>query len=160
MTETIAGPVDIQQSAAVARRRRWMAVLARSSAADLDAVLAGLDHVPAYTFLRTPEVGAIMLRGRAGGSGQRFNLGEATVTRCTIRFDDGTAGTSYALGRDTRRAEAAAVLDALLQKPGGEALFEAEIAPLEARQAAVREAASRKAASTKVDFFTLVRGEG
>lgn len=160
MAQTISGPVEMRQSAGSAQRRRWLAVLARASAAELEAVLARLDHAPAYTFLRAPEVGAIMLRGRAGGSGRRFNLGEATVTRCTIRLDDGTAGTSYSLGRDTRRAEAAAVLDALLQKPGGEALYETEIAPLEGRQAKDRQVASRKAASTKVDFFTLVRGEG
>ena len=139
-------------------RQAWMAVLARASHQELQEIIARLPGRPAYTLLRAAESGAIMVRARAGGSGRQFNLGEASVTRCTIRLADGTIGISYALGRDRRRAELAAVLDGLLQGDG--ALNQREIVPLAQRQQAQRHLASRKAAATKVDFFTMVRGEG
>lgn len=102
-----------------------------------------------------------MLEGRAGGGGRRFNAGEATVTRAVVRLDDGTMGFSYALGTDKRKAELAAVADALLQSDERHAEVDAAlIAPLAAAQADERNARSRKAAATKVDFFTLVRGDG
>lgn len=137
-----------------------MSVLARASLAQIRAIMERVGDMPAYTQLRAPESGAIMLRGRAGGGGRQFNLGEASLTRCAVRLEDGTAGLAYALGRDREKVELAAVLDALLQRSGsGRALFEREILPLAGIQAAQRELASRKAAATKVDFFTMVRGE-
>lgn len=154
-------PGKSRDDVALHARRRWIAVLARASADSLWEILDSLPEPPRYTLLRPPEVGAIMLEARAGGAGRRFNLGEATATRCTVRLADGTAGVSYALGRDVRRAEAAAVLDALLQQPAsGPELMRSAIEPLAKAQANARELASRKAAATKVDFFTLVRGEG
>lgn len=151
-------PVSGAEEAPV-RRQAWMAVLARASAQDLQSVLATVEPPPSYTVVRGPEVGAVMLGGRAGGTGARFNLGEATVTRCTVRLEDGTAGVSYALGRDVRRAVAAAVIDALLQREGERgALYERAVVPLARAQREARDLASRKAAATKVDFFTLVRG--
>lgn len=145
----------------MAKRRAWLAILARAETAELESAMSLLPMTPAYTVLRPAEVGAVMVRARAGGTGRRFNLGEATVTRCTVRLADGTAGVSYALGRDTRRAELAAVLDAVLQdRTFGLELHERAVAPLAARQAAARDRASREAAATKVDFFTLARGDG
>jgi alpha-D-ribose 1-methylphosphonate 5-triphosphate synthase subunit PhnG len=133
-----------------------MAVLARASRDELEALRAGAT-IPAYEILKAPEVGSVMVEGRAGGTGQRFNLGEATVTRC-VRTERGTMGHAYALGRDRAGAEIAAVLDALLQvETAGGALHQA-ITKLRAAQAARRETSSRKAAATKVEFFTLVRG--
>jgi alpha-D-ribose 1-methylphosphonate 5-triphosphate synthase subunit PhnG len=159
MTEQ--GPSKPGDAEPIAIRRAWLGVLARSPASALEAIIAALPAPPVYTVLRPPEVGAVMLEGRAGGSGRRFNLGEATVTRCTIRLADGTAGVSYALGRDVRRAEAAAVLDALLQDPQqGPELLRTAITPLARAHADARALASRKAAATKVDFFTMVREAG
>ena len=136
-----------------ARRRHWMAVLARATPAELQ---AGLRPVPAYTRLRGPEAGLVMLRGRAGGSGAPFNLGEATVARCTVRLDAGAVGHAYCLGRDLRQAELAAVLDALLQDPEAGPALEAEVvAPLAEAQAARRALLARRAAATQVQFFTL-----
>ena len=105
-----------------------------------------------------------MLRARIGGTGSQFNLGEASVTRCALRLegDDGAAltGMSWVLGRDQRHAELAAVFDALLQDPSrGPRLEQTLVRSLAASQSAKREQASRKAASTKVDFFTMVRGD-
>lgn len=137
-------------------RQRWMAVLARASRAEVE-TLAGAD-LPAHEVLKAPETGTVMIEGRAGGAGRRFNLGEATVTRCVVRLEDGAMGFAYALGRDGRKARLSAILDACLQHEAGDGELKRGIAALAASQAAARDLASRKAAATKVDFFTLVRG--
>ena len=98
-------------------RQRWMAVLARADAATLRRLLGAWGSLPAYTRLRGPETGLVMVRGRAGGGGAPFNLGEMTVTRCTVRLEDGLVGHAYVAGRDEEQAELAAVADALLQDP-------------------------------------------
>ena len=131
-----------------------MAVLARAGAEEMAAASAGL--LPAFTLLRGPELGLVMLRGRAGGAGAPFNLGEATVARCTVRTENGLVGHAYCLGRDLRRAELAAALDAALQDPARtEVLHAAVVGPLAAAQAVRRETLSRRAAATQVQFFTL-----
>lgn len=102
----------------------------------------------------------VMLRGRIGGTGDAFNLGEATVTRCAVRVGAGALGVGYALGRDRRKAELIAIFDALLQDATRHAQIQREVLdPLARQQAAQRDAVSRSAASSKVEFFTLVRGE-
>jgi alpha-D-ribose 1-methylphosphonate 5-triphosphate synthase subunit PhnG len=157
MSKAEAAP-DLADPVPEALRRRWLAVLARADRASLAAGLAGTD-VSAEDVVRAPEIGTVMLEGRAGGSGRRFNLGEATVTRCVVRLE-GRLGFAYALGRDTAKAHLAARLDALLQDPARRpGLMAAVVEPLECGQAAARELASRKAAATKVAFFTLVRGD-
>src|ERR1700719_2279950 len=98
-------------------RRRWMAVLARAEADRLRTLLGACATLPAHTVLRGPEGGLVMVRGRAGGGGAAFNLGEMTVTRCTVRTDAGFVGHAYVAGRDERQAEMAALADALLQDP-------------------------------------------
>lgn len=133
-----------------------MAVLARATRAEIEA-LAGAS-LPEHELLKAPETGTVMVEGRAGGSGRRFNLGEATTTRCVVRLGDGTMGFSYALGRDGRKARIAAILDARLQREAAGSALHRAVADLGASQAAARDTAGRKAAATKVDFFTLVRG--
>jgi alpha-D-ribose 1-methylphosphonate 5-triphosphate synthase subunit PhnG len=141
------------------QRKDWMRLLARAKASDIAALLRDLPPLPTDALVRPAETGTIMVEGRAGGSGARFNLGEATVTRCVVRVGE-HLGFSYALGRDREQAHLAAKLDALLQDESRrEALLEAVIAPLAEAQKKARELASRKAAATKVDFFTLVRGD-
>lgn len=150
---------------AAPERRRWMSVLAKAELGELEGAWERLADKPAYAWLRRPEAGMVMVRARAGGSGAQFNLGQMTVTRCALRLASGEAvpgcvGLGYVQGRSKRHAELAAAFDALLQDEGRRAALEqAVIAPLEAAQAGRREARSRKAASTKVNFFTLVRGE-
>ena len=140
-------------------RQAWMAVLARAGRDDLEAIVSRLGGLPGHVVLKPAEAGTLMVEGRAGGTGRRFNLGEATMTRCVVRLESGAVGFAYALGTDRRKALLSAILDALLQdRVHGPGLAEIEIAPLAARQRAAREAALRKAAATKVDFFTLVRG--
>lgn len=137
-----------------ARRRNWMAVLARAKAAEIEALLPR--PLPPHTRLRGPEVGLAMVRGRAGGTGAAFNLGEMTVTRCTVRDAAGRIGHAVVAGRDECRAELAAALDAALQDPARRnGLHEAVIAPLGVAQEAARTAVAAKAAATRVEFFTL-----
>ena len=136
-----------------AARRRWMAVLARSDAAELSERLGTL---PAYRVLRGPEAGLVMVRGRTGGGGAPFNLGEMTATRCTVRTDTGCVGHAYIAGRNERLAELAALTDALLQDPTRQnALLEEVIEPLAAMQQERRDAVSAKAAATRVQFFAM-----
>ena len=136
-------------------RRDWMAVLARAEAVDIERLI-GPQALPPYSRLRGPEVGLAMVRGRAGGSGAPFNLGEVTVTRCTVRDEAGRIGYAVVVGREQRRAELAAAMDAALQDPARHAaLHRAVIAPLEAAQQAGRAAAAGKAAATRVAFFTM-----
>ncbi len=140
----------------VTERQRWMAVLARAPAEDIAARIDAAGGLAPHTRLRGPEVGLVMVRGRAGGSGAKFNLGEMTVTRCTVRDAEGRIGHAYVAGREPRRAELAAALDAALQDDARRAaLLDAVVAPLAAAQAASRATVARKAAATKVDFFAM-----
>ena len=143
-------PTPVEPHAA---RQHWMGILARADAATL-AERMGAD-LPAWRHLRQPETGLVMVRGRTGGAGQPFNLGEMTVTRCAVRLDDGTVGHAYVRGRDRRHAELAAIADALLQRDA--TLVDRLIAPLAAAQAATRRDRSREAAATRVEFFTVAR---
>jgi alpha-D-ribose 1-methylphosphonate 5-triphosphate synthase subunit PhnG len=140
-----------------AERRRWMGVLARArGAAEIEALLAKAPALPPHARLRGPETGLVMVRGRAGGDGAPFNLGEMTVTRCAVRLVDGAVGHAYLAGRDARQAELAAALDAALQDPVRRpALLQAVVEPLAAGQDAARSQAARKAAATRVQFFTM-----
>ena len=134
-------------------RQRWMAVLARAPLADL---AAAAPLLPSYTVLRGPELGLVLLRGRAGGTGAAFNIGEATLARCTVRSDAGHVGHAYCLGRDLQQAELAAALDAGLQDPvRAPAIAAGVIAPLAHAQAEQRRAVAERAAATQVQFFTL-----
>jgi alpha-D-ribose 1-methylphosphonate 5-triphosphate synthase subunit PhnG len=142
------------------QRRRWLAVLARAATDQLETCWAETGE-PQLTLLRQPETGLVLARGRAGGTGQRFNLGEITVTRCAVQSADGHIGHGYVAGRDRRKAELVASFDALLQAPDRRgALLARVVEPLAAAQADARAATARKAAATRVEFFTLVRGEG
>jgi alpha-D-ribose 1-methylphosphonate 5-triphosphate synthase subunit PhnG len=140
-------------------RRAIMALCAEATPAELEAALAAVGYAGGVIALRAPEVGLVMTRGRIGGDGRRFNLGEATVTRAAVQLDDGQTGFAYQLGRDKARARAAAVLDALWQSPVHRATVEATLACVARRVEAERVLAARRAAATRVEFFTLVRGE-
>ncbi|MDJ0611916.1 MAG: phosphonate C-P lyase system protein PhnG [Kiloniellales bacterium] len=144
----------------MAARRAWMSLLARASPEDLEAVWDALEDPPSRRWLRRPETGLVMVRGRAGGTGQAFNLGEMTVTRCVLATEEGYSGHATVAGRDARHAELAACFDALLQDPRRRPALERDLlARLERARAAADRARAAAAAATKVEFFTLVRGE-
>ena len=123
------------------------------------ALHAGTGPAPAHEALRRPEAGTVMARGRAGGTGAPFNLGEVTVTRASVRLASGETGHGYAQGRDRAKAVAAALIDAMMQTEAAPRLRRLVLEPLAAEMAAAAEARARKAAATKVEFFTMVRGE-
>ena len=141
-------------------RPAWLAVLARATLTQLQAQAPVANTLPPLQQVRAPEVGMVMLRGRVGGTGNPFNLGEASVVRCAVRLGDGPLGVSYALGRDKRRAELAALFDALLQDPQHHDSVQRElIAPLAMAQTQARAQKQSDVAASKVEFFTFVRGE-
>ncbi|GAB0116626.1 phosphonate metabolism protein PhnG [Acidisoma sp. 7E03] len=140
----------------ITRRQNWMATLARSDRQAIEARLAEVAPLPSHMRLRGPEAGLVMVRGRAGGSGGAFNLGEMTVTRCSVRNAQGRVGHAYIAGRDGKKAELAAALDAALQDPDLTAgLEEQVIAPLARALAAAEAQTAAEAEATRVDFFTL-----
>lgn len=137
-------------------RQRAMGLLARAQ----PEVLAELfPDLPKHNILRGPEIGAVMVRGRMGGSGAPFNMGEMSVTRCSVSLPCGTVGHAYVQGRDKSHARRAAVLDALLETGQDDTLSARILTPLETAETEHRESRARKAAATKVEFFTMVRGE-
>jgi len=138
------------------KRPGWMGLLARSTPARLASLFADL---PPHDMLRPPEIGSVMVRGRMGATGQPFNLGEMTVTRCVVRLITGEVGHAHVQGRDKRHATRAAVLDALLASPAADTVRQMVLAPLHADETTRRSARASRAATTRVEFFTLVRGE-
>jgi alpha-D-ribose 1-methylphosphonate 5-triphosphate synthase subunit PhnG len=140
-----------------------MALLSRAPLPLLEQGLADQAQAP-LQWLRKPETGLYMVQGRVGGTGERFNLGEITVTRCALRLGDAgnaAVGVAYVLGRDHRQARLAAIADALLQEPARQDLLEqAVLEPV--RQHLARRQARRaaRAQSTQVDFFTVAREAG
>ncbi|MEO0456886.1 MAG: phosphonate C-P lyase system protein PhnG [Cyanobacteria bacterium P01_A01_bin.114] len=146
-------------------RQRWMAVFAKARLPSMQGRLAQCDSLPHYHYLRPPEIGLTMVRGRAGGTGQLFNLGEMTMTRCVVQLDETVegqviSGFGYVAGRSQQHAELAAWGDALLQHPAWQlTIYERVVTPLavEARQRQAQSA--RQTEATQVNFFTLLRGE-
>lgn len=136
-----------------------MGLLARAPEGRVTALVADAGLSEATTALRTPEIGSVMVRGRAGGTGAAFNLGEMTVTRASLQLAGGTVGHGYIQGRSKPDAEAAALVDALMQTDRASAVRAAVLDPLAQEEHDRRATRARKAAATKVDFFTLARGE-
>ena len=146
-------------------RQYWLGILARAPLDFLELHLAALAQGP-HQWLRPVETGLVMVRGRAGGTGQRFNLGEATVTRCVIRPDAALTachqvGVGYVLGCSHRQALLVALADALLQERDLHALWYARlIAPLISLLAEKSAEQRAQTQSTRVEFFTVARESG
>ena len=156
-------PTTTPTTTGPAARKHWMSLLAKAPPARLaalfDALFDGVGTRPSFTWLRPPEVGGVMLRGRMGGTGAPFNLGEMTVTRCALKLGSGEVGHAYVQGRDKAHAERAALVDALMQTDRAGAVSRTVLDPLAEEAAAAKRARAAKAAATRVDFFTMVRGE-
>jgi alpha-D-ribose 1-methylphosphonate 5-triphosphate synthase subunit PhnG len=144
------------KATAPAIRKRWMALLATALPARLATLVPEL---PNHEMLRAPEIGTVMVQGRMGGTGGAFHLGEMTVTRCSLRLDCGTVGHGYVQGRDKVHAQRVAIVDAWMQTPLADQIQREVLNVLEAEAARRQEEQARKSAATKVDFFTMVRGE-
>ena len=141
-------------------RQRWISVLAKASVGELTDAWDTITNKPDYRFLRQPETGMIMVRAKTGGSGQAFNLGEMTVTRCTVKTGSGFVGCGYVMGRDHQHAAYAALFDAILQDENHRPyVLETIISQFERTQQRQKDIDSKKSAASKVDFFTMVRGD-
>lgn len=140
-------------------RQSWMNLLAKAPPERLDALFTKFGTAPEFDWLQPPEVGAVMVRGRAGGTGAPFNLGEVSVTRCALTLATGEVGHGYVQGRDKAHARHAALIDAMMQTKAAARLEEKVLAPIEREMTKARQARAEKAAATKVEFFTMVRGE-
>ncbi|AXT26946.1 phosphonate C-P lyase system protein PhnG [Ruegeria sp. AD91A] len=140
-------------------RKEWVGLLARAPDATLMTLWGGIQDCPIFEWLRGPEVGGVMVRGRIGGSGALFSLGEMTVTRCSVVLQDGTVYHGYVQGRSKSKAEAAALIDATVQTATAGDLQARLRDPLRQQMQAYKTARAAEAAATKVEFFTQVRGE-
>jgi len=137
-----------------------MRICADATEAELEQAVAAFGPAAEADEVRAPETGLVMLRGRIGGDGTPFNVGEATVTRAVVRLKNGTLGYAYLLGRSAKRARCAAVIDALGQYEAMRAMLqEALVDPVESRRNAELKREREETAATRVNFFTLVRGE-
>ena len=149
-----------EESSGQARRKAAMAVLAHADAEDIAGHLGSI-ALPVHEDLREPENGLVMVRGRVGGDGAPFNLGEATVSRAAVRLATGEVGFGYTLGRDRHKATLIALCDAMVQSDQFAAAVESDVlAPLRAAMTEQRKRKAAETAATRVDFYTLVRGEG
>lgn len=148
------------EASSTSPRQRWLGILARADLRELQE--AWVEHAgdASYHFLRKPEIGLVMARGRVGGTGPPFNLGEMTVTRCAVQLANAEiVGFGYVGGRSPQRAELVAGFDALLQVAEHSVRLQSKvIEPLDKRQRSRREGAASKIAQTRVEFFTMVRG--
>ncbi|MCM2504381.1 phosphonate C-P lyase system protein PhnG [Aureimonas altamirensis] len=149
------------QSDETVRRKRAIDAVALCPPARFDQLYEALSvDMPSAETLRGPEIGSVMLRGRIGGAGAPFNLGEASVTRASVRLADGAVGHSMLLGRHGERSTRAAHVDALWQTHAYRDAVEARlIEPAIAARRALALDERAQAEATRVDFFTMVRGD-
>ncbi len=137
-----------------------MAVLADSETAEIERHLEAIGPLPAHADLREAQCGLLMVRGCIGGDGAPFNLGEATVSRAAVRLESGEVGFGYVLGRDLAKARLIALCDALIQCETYRVRVERDVlSPIGRRILSKRTLKAEQIAATKVEFFTLVRGE-
>lgn len=150
------------QERPVYSRDVWMGVLAKARLRDIESHWRSLSH-PAFVWIRRPEFGVVMARGRASGTGAQFNFGEVTITRCSLRIETGEIGVGYVLGRSKRHAGLAALFDAMMlrEAPAAESDVGLCIDALAQAEAARRYALMKEAQTSKVDFFMMSpSGEG
>ncbi len=148
-----------QESPPDPARKKAMGLLARATLDELNAAWEALADKPDVHPVRGPETGLVMVRGRIGGGGDPFNLGEATVSRATIRLSSGEIGHGQLLGADRQRARLAAIFDALAQREDGRANVDALLHQVADRLALEERRKAEETAATRVDFFTMVRGD-
>jgi len=142
------------------QRQRWISVLARADFADLQQHWHATGINSKFTPIRPAEIGLSQVQGRIGATGRKFNMGDVTISRAVIQLESGEMGYSYVQGRNKQHAEVAAIIDGLMQtEQHNEQLEHQLIQPLAAIKSAQEQARNNAVSSSKVDFFTLVRGE-
>lgn len=142
------------------QRKHWMSALARALPEEVEQAWDETPDKPGYSFLRAPQIGLAMVRGKTGAQGEVFNLGEIPMTRASVRLDSGTVGHGYVAGRRPRHAELCALFDALAQEQGRrEDVLSRVVRPLEVAAHKRKTKRNRQTEATKVEFFTMVRGD-
>lgn len=153
-------PQDAPQVNVAEARKQAMDTLSGATAQELSSAWKSWVPKPKVDPVRGPETGLVMVRGSIGGGGAPFNLGEATVTRATVKLSNGKIGHGYALGTDRTKVQQAAIFDALWQGENTRADVEERlIRPVTERMRSEDARKRDEVAATKVDFFTMVRGE-
>lgn len=141
-------------------RKTWMGLLSCADPDDLATIRKNLDSLIDYIYIIKPETGMIMVQAKADGSKQRFNLGEAMVSRCILKVKEQYLGTSWIMGSNIKHAELAALFDALLQDPEYKKKLHTPLIEFLRKKAETKDRdLARDAVDTKVEFFTLKRGE-
>ena len=142
------------------QRQEWMAALALADEGRLRDAWDNMAERPDYQVVRGPETGLVMVRARSGNVGERFNLGEMTVTRCSVGLAGGIMGHAFIGGMKPDHACLAAIFDALMQLPERrEELRRQLIEPLLRKRREYLIRRCDEVRPSRVDFFTLVRGE-
>ncbi|BDR16640.1 phosphonate C-P lyase system protein PhnG [Vibrio sp. STUT-A11] len=151
--------MQIRHNLSQEERRQWMKELSLAPFDQLSELWEAFSDKPSYKHLRATESGLVQVRGKLGNTGDRFNMGDVTMTRAFIALENGLNGFAYVQGRNKQHADIAAVLDALMQSDSAPAVNELILGPLNQARIERRRAATEETLKTKVDFFTLVRGE-
>ena len=141
----------------ICSRKEWLSILAKSDLASLCTLWKKVQINAQYEYFRKPEIGTVMVRGRSGGTGNLFNLGEITVSRCSIGLQTGEQGYGYIQGRSTKGATIAELVDAFMQTSQKKLIEQKILKPLDAIHKKNKKDLVSKAEATKVDFFTLAR---
>jgi alpha-D-ribose 1-methylphosphonate 5-triphosphate synthase subunit PhnG len=140
-------------------RGERMSMLALSSPADLEQLWGDTADKPSFDWIRPPEFGAVMARGRICDDGSNFNVGEVAITRCILRLAPTEhIGIAYVIGRRRRHATLAALLDAMAQTHGPAGDFvRSGILRLRAVLQQRRQEVRASVAKSEVDFSMLLR---
>nr|WP_319534353.1 phosphonate C-P lyase system protein PhnG [uncultured Vibrio sp.] len=151
--------MQIRHNISQEERQQWMKELSLAPFDQLSELWEAFSDKPSYKHLRATESGLVQVRGKLGNTGDRFNMGDVTMTRASIALENGFNGFAYVQGRNKQHADIAAVLDALMQSDLAPTVNEMILGPLNQLRMERRRAATEETLKTKVDFFTLVRGE-
>jgi alpha-D-ribose 1-methylphosphonate 5-triphosphate synthase subunit PhnG len=142
------------------KRTAWIGLLGNADPMDLETAKKTLAGPEEITYVVKPETGMIMVQAKADGSNSRFNLGEVTVSRCVVEINKKYMGTAWIMGSDLRHAELAALFDGMLQDPAThDKLQNSLVKALKTKQTAKNQQLAQDASDTRVEFFTLKRGE-
>ena len=139
-------------------RPEWISIFSKTNESLLKNSLDHINFKENYDVLLGPEIGSIMIQGRAGGSGDKFNLGEATLTKCIVKFQEKT-GYSYHLGRNLIKSEYGAILDALMQIESYHSKLLMYVKEFQEEIQKEKTKIIAGSSESKVDFFTMVRGD-
>ncbi len=149
-------------------RQQWLSLMAKTPLEDLKDQWTHClkttqlipENIEQYAqAIRPIQTGLVQVRGRMGGNGNRFNVGDMTVTRAAINCE-GFQGFGYIAGRSKTHANLIALLDALLQNPQYQVVLQSSLlTPLADLRHKVLQTNVEKTAETRVEFFTVVRGE-